>query len=273
MVKNFDIAIIGSGPGGYVAAIRASQLGLSVALIEKAELGGVCLNWGCIPTKALLRSAEVFDLVKRSQDFGIDITGHSLNIENIVLRSKNVAAKLSNGVKFLLAKNKVEVIRGKGTLLDNNRLSIEKENKDGDITIVARNIIIATGARPKEIPGLKVDGSTVWDYKYALRPSQIPKKLIIIGSGAIGIEFASFYNAIGSEVTVLEMKNRILLAEDKDVADYAQKCFEKKGIKFVLGTSFEVASLDQSSVTLRLNGEVNQKEISAPKILVAAGVV
>ena len=273
MTTNFDIAIIGSGPGGYVAAIRASQLGLSVALIERAEIGGVCLNWGCIPTKALLRSAEVFDLVKKSQDFGIDITSHSLNIDNIVKRSKKVAAKLSNGVKFLLAKNKVEVIRGNGTLLDNNRVSIEKENKDEDLIIKARNIVIATGARPREIPGLKIDGLTVWDYKYALRPSQIPEKLIIVGSGAIGIEFASFYNAIGSEVTVLEMQNRILLAEDKDVANYAKNSFQKKGIKFVLGTSFEVASLDKSSVTLRLNGEDNQEEISAPKILVAAGVV
>ena len=274
MDKNFDVAVIGSGPGGYVAAIRAAQLGLSVALIEKAEIGGVCLNWGCIPTKALLRSAEVYGLLKKAQDFGININGHSINLELIVLRSKKIAEKLSSGVQFLLTKNKVKVIQGKGTLLDNNRVSIEKENKDSCIVIEAKNIVIATGAKPKEIPGIKVDGVTVWDYKHALRPSEIPKKLIIVGSGAIGIEFASFYNAIGSEVTVLEMQNRILLTEDKDVAEYAQNSFEKKGIKFVLGSRFEVSSLDESGVTLQLE-ELNGKmrEISAPKILIAAGVV
>ena len=205
MQKNFDVTIIGSGPGGYVAAIKAAQLGLNVAIVEKEDVGGVCLNWGCIPTKTLLRSAEIVDLVKKSSDFGINIPSYNLNLSKIIQRSKNIASKLSNGVKFLLSKNKVNLFYGNAKFVDKNTLLVQNEDSNDDINIKSKNIIIATGAKPKEIPNLTVDGSVVWNYRNALRAKKIPKKLIIIGSGAIGMEFASFYNSIGSEVFVLEM--------------------------------------------------------------------
>ena len=270
--KDFDVAIIGSGPGGYVAAIRASQLGLNVVLVEKAEIGGVCLNWGCIPTKALLRSAEVYELVKRAKDFGIETSSQTLNIDNMVGRSKKVAEKLSSGVKFLLAKNKVQIIKGTGSLLSNTEIVIQKDNGENK-EISARNIIIATGARPREISNLKVDGKIIWDYRHALRPTEIPKKLIIIGSGAIGIEFASFYNSMGSEVTVLEMLDRILPTEDKDVSNFAKKSFEQRGIRFFVDSCFEVVKQEKSMISLKIEQKGKKEIISANAVLVAAGIV
>tara|TARA_Y100001933_G_scaffold257978_1_gene305206 strand:+ start:311 stop:1705 length:1395 start_codon:yes stop_codon:yes gene_type:complete len=270
MEQKFDVAIIGSGPGGYVAAIKAAQLGLSVAIIEKEDVGGVCLNWGCIPTKTLLRSAEIIDLVKKSSDFGIDILEYNLNLQKIIDRSKKIALKLSNGVKFLLSKNKVKLIHGNAKFIDKNRLLIQKP--DAEENIYSSNIIIATGAKPKEIPGLKVDGNIVWNYRNALRAKKIPNKLIIVGSGAIGMEFASFYNSLGTEVSVLEMQDRILPVEDLEVSQFAKKQFESKGINFFLNSNFKV--LEKCENRILINVESNNKKInlSAPHILVAIGV-
>ena len=240
MEQKFDVAIIGSGPGGYVAAIKAAQLGLSVAIIEKEDVGGVCLNWGCIPTKTFLRSAEIIELVKKSSDFGIDISEYNFNLQKIIERSKKIALKLSNGVKFLLSKNKVKLIHGNAKFIDKNRLLIQKPDTEKNLNIYSSNIIIATGAKPKEIPNLKVDGNVVWNYRNALRAKKIPNKLIIIGSGAIGMEFASFYNSLGTEVSVLEMQDRILPVEDLEVSQFAKKQFESKGIKFFLNSKFKV---------------------------------
>ena len=227
--KIYDAAIIGSGPGGYVTAIRASQLGLNVALIEKDEIGGVCLNWGCIPTKALLRSAEVYELINKAMNFGIDVPNHSLNLEKIIIRSKNIASKLSNGVNYLLSKNKVEIIRGKATFLSSTKVEIKGTKGEKQGIIEAKNIVIATGAKPKQIPILPVDGKVIWDYRHALRPNRIPNKLIIIGSGAIGMEFAYVYNAFGTKVTIIEMLDRILPVEDEEISKLAGRAFKKQG--------------------------------------------
>ncbi len=272
MQKNFDVTIIGSGPGGYVAAIKAAQLGLNVAIVEKEDVGGVCLNWGCIPTKTLLRSAEIVDLVKKSSDFGINIPSYNLNLSKIIQRSKNIASKLSNGVKFLLSKNKVNLFYGNAKFVDKNTLLVQNEDSNDDINIKSKNIIIATGAKPKEIPNLTVDGSVVWNYRNALRAKKIPKKLIIIGSGAIGMEFASFYNSIGSEVFVLEMQDRILPIEDLEISQFAMKQFEQKGIKFFLNSKFEIIKKTNDQISISVINNNKKTYLTAPHILVAIGV-
>ena len=273
MRNKFDVAIIGSGPGGYVAAIRASQLGLKVVIVERADIGGICLNWGCIPTKALLRSAELYEFIKKSSDFGIKIKDYSLDLETIIMRSRSVAEKLSTGVKYLLKKNKVEVVKGHGTLLGDSKINVEEENGKTQTILEAQNIIIATGAKPKQISGLITDRKVVWDYRHALRPKKVPTKLIIVGSGAIGIEFASFYNALGTEVTVVEMQNRILSAEDEEVSSFAKKKFEEKGIKFFVESQFKVIHKDSNTIALLVKTQDEEKKIEAPNILVAAGVI
>ena len=270
--QKFDVAIIGSGPGGYVAAIKAAQLGLRVAIIEKEDVGGVCLNWGCIPTKTFLRSAEIIELVKKSSDFGIDISEYNLNLQKIVERSKKIALKLSNGVKFLLSKNKVKLIHGNARFIDKNRLLIQKSDSEQNLNISSNNIIIATGAKPKEIPSLKVDGNVVWNYRNALRAKKIPNKLIIVGSGAIGMEFASFYNSLGTEVSVLEMQDRILPVEDLEVSQFAKKQFENKGIKFFLNSNFKVLEKNENQISIAVESNNNKINLSAPHILVAIGV-
>ena len=232
-MQNFDVVVIGAGPGGYVAAIRASQLGKKVAVIEKEHLGGVCLNWGCIPTKALLRSAEVLHLINHANEFGIEVGQVKVNLAKMVERSRKIAGQLSTGIKGLLAKNKVTVFYGEASFEKANTLKIKGEKIE---TIEAKNVIIATGAKARMLPGIEAH-PRIWTAKQAMTPEFTPKSLLVIGSGAIGIEFASFYRTLGVDVTVVEMQTRILPNEDSEISDLAQKQFEKHGMKFHLGST------------------------------------
>ncbi len=226
--KSFDLIVIGAGPGGYVAAIRAAQLGLSVAVVEREHLGGICLNWGCIPTKALLRSAEVFHLMERAKEFGLSADKIGYDLDAVVKRSRGVAKQLSGGVGHLLKKNKVTVVMGAATLPAKGKVSVKTDTGTEELT--AKNIILATGARARELPGLEADGDLVWTYKHALNPPRMPKKLLVIGSGAIGIEFASFFNTLGADTTVVEVMDRVLPVEDAEIAGFAKKQFVKQGM-------------------------------------------
>ncbi|MBL9054595.1 MAG: dihydrolipoyl dehydrogenase [Tabrizicola sp.] len=229
--KNFDVIVIGAGPGGYVAAIRASQLGLKVAIVEREHLGGICLNWGCIPTKALLRSAEVFHLMHRAKEFGLSAQGIGFDLPAVVARSRAVAKQLSGGIGHLMKKNKVTVFMGAATLPAKGTVSVKTDK--GTETLTAKSIILATGARARELPGLEADGDLVWSYKHALVASRMPKKLLVIGSGAIGIEFASFFNTLGADTTVVEVMDRILPVEDAEISAFAKKSFVKQGMKIL----------------------------------------
>jgi len=229
--QSFDLIVIGAGPGGYVAAIRASQLGLKVAIVEREHLGGICLNWGCIPTKALLRSAEVFHLMHRAKEFGLGATGISYDLPAVVARSRGVAKQLSGGIGHLMKKNKVTVFMGAATLPKQGTVSVKTDKGTEDLT--AKSIILATGARARELPGLEADGDLVWSYKHALVATRMPKKLLVIGSGAIGIEFASFFNTLGAETTVVEVMDRILPVEDAEISAFAKKAFVKQGMKIL----------------------------------------
>jgi dihydrolipoamide dehydrogenase len=217
--KEFDVVVIGAGPGGYVAAIRAAQLGLKTAVVEREHMGGICLNWGCIPTKALLRSSEVFHLMHRAKEFGLSAEKIGFDLDAVVARSRGVAKQLNGGVGHLLKKNKVTVIMGSATIPAKGKVSVKTDK--GTEELVAKNIIVATGARARELPGLEADGDLVWTYKHALTPKKMPKKLLVIGSGAIGIEFASFYNTLGADTTVVEVQDRILPVEDAEIAAFA----------------------------------------------------
>jgi dihydrolipoamide dehydrogenase len=267
MHENFDLIVIGAGPGGYVAAIRASQLGLKVGIIEKENLGGVCLNWGCIPTKALLKTAEIFHITNNLNHYGLNSCAPTFDIKNIVERSRNVASQLSAGIKHLMKKNKIEVFEGHAKLAGNSKVSI------GDKILQAKNIIIATGARARVLPGFEPDGELIWTYREAMTPKSMPKSLVIIGSGAIGIEFASFYNNMGAEVTILEMQDHILPIEDKEISITAKKLFEKQGIKII--TKVGVKSLKKSSTNVTISFEHNGKlhEVTADRIIMAVGIV
>ena len=229
--KTFDVIVIGAGPGGYVAAIRAAQLGKSVAIVEREHLGGICLNWGCIPTKALLRSAEVFHLMHRAKDFGLKADGIGYDLDAVVARSRGVAKQLSGGIGHLMKKNKVTVFMGAATLPAKGVVSVKTDKGTEELT--AKSIILATGARARELPGLEADGDLVWSYKHALVASRMPKKLLVIGSGAIGIEFASFFNTLGAETTVVEVMDRILPVEDAEISAFAKKAFIKQGMKIL----------------------------------------
>ena len=229
--QSFDVIVIGAGPGGYVAAIRASQLGLKVAIVEREHLGGICLNWGCIPTKALLRSAEVFHLMHRAKDFGLKADGIRYDLPAVVARSRGVAKQLSGGIGHLMKKNKVTVFMGAATLPAKGVVSVKTDKGTEELT--AKSIILATGARARELPGLEADGDLVWSYKHALVASRMPKKLLVIGSGAIGIEFASFFNTLGAETTVVEVMDRILPVEDAEISAFAKKAFIKQGMKIL----------------------------------------
>jgi dihydrolipoamide dehydrogenase len=224
--QSFDVVVIGSGPGGYVAAIRAAQLGQKVAIIERENLGGICLNWGCIPTKAMLRSAEVFHLMHRAKEFGLSVTGASFDLDAVVARSRGVAKQLSGGIGHLMKKNKITVFMGVAGIPKAGVVSVKTDK--GVEELSGKAIILATGARARELPGLEADGDLVWTYRHALQPKRMPKKLLVIGSGAIGIEFASFYRALGSEVTVIEALDRILPVEDEEVSIAAKKAFEQR---------------------------------------------
>ncbi|MDP3194519.1 dihydrolipoyl dehydrogenase [Tabrizicola sp.] len=229
--QSFDVIVIGAGPGGYVAAIRASQLGLKVAIVEREHLGGICLNWGCIPTKAMLRSAEVFHLMHRAKDFGLAATGISFDLPAVVARSRGVAKQLSGGIGHLMKKNKVTVFMGAATLPAKGTVSVKTDK--GTETLTAKSIVLATGARARELPGLEADGDLVWSYKHALVATRMPKKLLVIGSGAIGIEFASFFNTLGADTTVVEVMDRILPVEDAEISAFAKKAFVKQGMKIL----------------------------------------
>ena len=239
---NCDLAVIGSGPGGYVAAIRASQLGLKTVIIERDALGGVCLNWGCIPTKALLRTAEIYTNMQHAGEFGLKAEGIGFDIEAVVKRSRNVAGRMEKGVTGLMKKNKVEVVKGAARLEKGANAPVVKvKTKDGEDTVKAKHVILATGARARTIPqaGLEPDGKFIWTAKEAMIPDVMPKKLLVIGSGAIGIEFASFYNALGAETTVVEMLDRILPAEDEEISKFAEKQFKKQKMKILTGATVE----------------------------------
>ena len=269
--KKFDIVVLGGGPGGYVAAIRASQLGLSVALIEKEHLGGICLNWGCIPTKAMLKSAEVFDTLNKASDYGVKAENVSFDLSKIVDRSKKIASQLSSGVKHLLHKNKVEVIDGFGVLENKNTIVVD--NDGHKISISTSSVIIATGARAREIEGLESDGNLIWNYKHALRPSRMPKKMLVVGSGAIGVEFASFYNSLGCKITVIELLDRILPNEDNDIAVYAKKEFELKGIKILDNTKIKQIRKSNKNVAVDFESSGNISTDDFDTIIMATGIV
>ena len=270
--NSFDLVVIGGGPGGYVAAIRAAQLGLKTALVERDQLGGICLNWGCIPTKALLRSSEICHLLHRLEEFGFSAKDIRFDAGKVVARSRAVAKQLSNGVAYLLRKNKVTVFDGHGRLAGKGRLAIEKDGKPlAELT--AGHIVLATGARARALPGLEPDGEGVWTYKEAMVPAAIPKSLLVVGSGAIGIEFASFYHDMGAEVTVVEVLDRVLPVEDEEISTFARKSFEKQGIKIHTGAM--VASLERNGETITARVEAGEQvdELSVERVILAVGII
>ncbi len=266
-----DLIVIGGGPGGYVAAIRAAQLGMKVTLVEKAHLGGICLNWGCIPTKALLRSAEVGTLISHAGDYGFTVQGVSFDLGKIVDRSRKVAAQLSGGVKHLLKKNKVEVIDGAAKLLGKGQVEITKDGQKAG-TISGKNIIIATGARARSLPGLEPDGHLVWTYREAMMPTMLPKSLLVVGSGAIGIEFASFYHALGVQVTVVEVMDRILPVEDEDISAFARKSFEKRGMKILTGATVQQLQRGKDNVTATIAQGGQTVSLTVDRVIMAVGI-
>jgi dihydrolipoamide dehydrogenase len=269
--KTFDVIVIGAGPGGYVAAIRASQLGLNVAIVEREHMGGICLNWGCIPTKAMLRSFEVFHLMHRAKDFGLSAENISYDLDAVVQRSRGVAKQLNSGVGHLMKKNKVTVFMGEATLPGKGTVSVKTDKGTEELT--ARNVILATGARARELPGLEADGKRVWTYKHALVPPHMPKKLLVIGSGAIGIEFASFYNTLGAETTVVEVMDRILPVEDEEISAFAKKSFEKQGMKIMSKAMVKKLDRADDKVTahVEVGGKVEMHEFDT--VISAVGIV
>ncbi|HZV21636.1 MAG TPA: dihydrolipoyl dehydrogenase [Hyphomicrobiales bacterium] len=274
MPEAFDIAIIGSGPGGYVAAIRAAQLGMKTAVVEREHLGGICLNWGCIPTKALLRAAELLTLFHRADDFGLKAKDVGFDLPKLISRSRRVADRLSSGVDYLLKKHKVTVINGSARLKSKNSIAVNGKDGKPLAAVEARHIIVATGARARSLPGLEPDGKLVWTYKEAMVPDMLPKSLLVVGSGAIGIEFASFYNALSAKVTVVEILDRILPAEDEEVSALARKSFEKQGIKIHTGAKVDKLEKGNGSVRATIALKDGKKETQDfERIILAIGIV
>ncbi|WP_050523827.1 dihydrolipoyl dehydrogenase [Pseudorhodobacter wandonensis] len=269
--KNFDVVVIGAGPGGYVAAIRAAQLGKSVAIVERENLGGICLNWGCIPTKALLRSAEVFHLMRRAKEFGLSATGLSYDLDAVVARSRGVAKQLSGGIGHLMKKNKVTVFMGEATLPAKGKVSVKTDKGTEDLTAPA--IILATGARARTLPGLEADGDLVWTYRHALQPKRMPKKLLVIGSGAIGIEFASFFNTLGADTTVVEVMDRVLPVEDAEISAFAKKAFVKQGMKILEKTTVKKLDKAAGKVTAHLESNGKTETMEFDTVISAVGIV
>jgi dihydrolipoamide dehydrogenase len=269
---SFDTIVIGGGPGGYVAAIRAAQLGMKTAVVERENLGGICLNWGCIPTKALLRSAEVGHILHHLGDYGFSAKDVAFDTKKIVERSRKVAKQLSNGVGFLMRKHKITVIDGSATLSGGGKLSVAKEGKPvGDFA--AKNIIVATGARARAMPGLEPDGKLIWTYREAMVPEKLPKSLLVIGSGAIGIEFASFYRDLGVEVTVVEVLDRVLPVEDEEISAFARKSFEKQGMKIFTSTQVKELKKNADSVVATLVQGDKSQQIEVERVILAIGIV
>jgi len=270
--KEFDVCVIGAGPGGYVAAIRASQLGLKTAVIEANHLGGICLNWGCIPTKALLKSSEVNHLLGHLDEYGFSAKETKFDFEKVVARSRNVSKKLSGGIAGLLKKNKVEVIDGFAKFTSNKEVSVQKDKKEV-AKVSAKNFIIATGARARVFPGMEPDGDKIWTYREAMVPKKMPKSLIIVGSGAIGSEFASFYNNMGAEVTLVEMADNILPVEDEEISKIAEKSFSKRGIKILTKAALKKINKGKNNVEAEIEVKGKIEKIKAEKIIMAVGVV
>jgi dihydrolipoamide dehydrogenase len=272
MADQFDVIVIGSGPAGYVCAIRAAQLGLKTAIVERDRLGGICLNWGCIPTKALLRSSEIWHLMHRLNEFGFSADNFKFDIGKIVERSRKVAQQLSNGVAFLMKKHKIEVIQGEAKLAGAGQVAVTKDGKTTGYT--AKNIVLATGARARTLPGLEPDGELVWTYKEAMIPKTFPKSLLVVGSGAIGIEFASFYRTLGSDVTVVEVLDRVLPVEDAEISQLAAKAFTKQGMKIRTSTTVEKLEKTKDGVTATLKAKDGKTEtLTAERVILAIGIV
>ena len=269
--KIYDVIIIGSGPGGYVAAIRASQLGLNTAVIEKDKLGGICLNWGCIPTKALLRASEINHIISETPDFGINVKNFSIDWKTIVSRSRKVSEQLSKGVDYLLKKNKVDIIIGEGRISGKGRVIVK--NSDKETLYTTSNIILATGARPKKIKGLESDNKYIWSYKEAMVPEKRPDSILIVGAGAIGIEFASFYNDFGTEVTVVEAQEHILPSEDKEISIFAKKCFEDSKIKIFNNSKINYVKSNQKEVEAEFVDKLGKKHFKKySRAIMAIGI-
>ena len=268
---SYDLIVIGAGPGGYVAAIRGAQLGMKVCIIERESLGGICLNWGCIPTKAMLRSSEVFHLMHRAKEFGLKADGIDYDLDAVVKRSRKVAGQLSGGIGHLMKKNKIAVVMGTATIPAKGKVSVKTDK--GTENLTAKNIVLATGARARELPGLEADGKLVWTYRHALQPPHMPKKLLVIGSGAIGIEFASFYNTLGADTTVVEVMDRVLPVEDEEISAIAKKSFEKQGMKIMQKAM--VKKLDRKGNTVTAHIEVGGKVVTQEfdTVISAVGIV
>ena len=272
MAESFDVIIIGGGPGGYVCAIRCGQLGLKTAIVERENLGGICLNWGCIPTKALLRSSEIWHLLHRLNEFGFSASDITFDLPRIVERSRKVAAQLVNGVKGLMKKNKVTVIDGEATLKGRGTITVAKNGQSTEYS--AKNIVLATGARAREFPGLEADGTLVWTYRHAMVPKEFPKSLLVVGSGAIGIEFASFYRTLGAEVTVVEVLDRVLPVEDEEISAFAAKAFAKQGMVIKTATTVEKLQRGANNVTATLKSKDGKIEtLTVDRVILAVGIV
>ncbi|MFW6157222.1 MAG: dihydrolipoyl dehydrogenase family protein, partial [Balneolaceae bacterium] len=273
MAKEFDVCVIGSGPGGYVAAIRASQLGFKTAIVEKRHLGGVCLNIGCIPTKALLRSAEVYESIAHAGDYGIEVKDFSADFGGMIKRSRNVADKMSKGVQFLMKANKIEVFEGKGVFESKEQIKVVDEKDKTKEQVKAKNFIIATGARPRELPNIEIDGKLVIDSEKAMQLEKQPKKMVIIGAGAIGVEFAYFYHSIGTEVTIVELEDSLVPVEDKDIGKELGKIYKKKGMNIMTGSTVEkVEKKGKSGAKVTVKTGDGEETIDTDVVLSAVGV-
>ena len=272
MANDYDVIVLGSGPGGYVAAIRASQLGLKTAIVERENLGGICLNWGCIPTKAMLRSAEIFHFMQHAGDYGLVAQGIEADLAAIVKRSRGVAKQLNQGVTHLMKKNKITVHMGEGRLTGATSLTVTSDK--GEEALTAKNIIVATGARARDLPFAPADGKRVWTYRHAMTPPELPAKLLVIGSGAIGIEFASFYNDLGSAVTVVEMLDRVVPVEDADISAFLEKSLKKQGITIMTGAGVEALKVTGSGITATIKDKAGTSASQDfTHVIVAVGIV